>query len=389
MTPPPRPGAARAGRIVVLHLRASSGAGGGPEKTILGTAATIDRSRFDYRVAYLRRTDQDIAPIREQAARSGANLSEISGRAVFDLGQVRAVAALVRSLRADILHAHDPKTDLLALMLAPFFPGLRRVTTLHGWVAHQGSAKSALYVRLDKLALPGFHAVIAVSRAIAAEARRYRAKNILLLHNAIDTDWWRPENAPPPPRDPGQPFVVGFSGRLRHEKGPLIFLETARRLLAADASLRFAVAGTGPQEAEAKAMAAGSELAGKVAFHGRLDPEGMRVFYRGLDCLLSPSLTEGLPNTLLEAMAMGTPVAATAVGGVPDLVRDGENGLLRPSGDVSGLAGAVARLKADPGLARRLAENARATVERDFSFAERTKRLMALYEGLISGRRRP
>jgi glycosyltransferase involved in cell wall biosynthesis len=74
---------------------------------------------------------------------------------------------------------------------------------------------------------------------------------------------------------------------------------------------------------------------------------------------------------------------------VPDLVRDGENGLLRPSGDVSGLAGAVARLKADPGLARRLAENARATVERDFSFAERTKRLMALYEGLISGRRRP
>ncbi len=377
------------GRIVVLHLRASSGGGGGPEKTIFNTVAAIDPRRVDYHVAYLRKNGQDLDPTRDLARKVGASFHEFSGRAVFDLGQARALAALIRTLKADILHAHDPKTDLLALGLAPFFPRLRRVTTLHGWVAHQGSAKSALYVRLDKLALPAFHAVIAVSRAIAAEARRYRAKNIVLMHNAVDTVWWRRENAPPARRDPSRPFVVGFSGRLRHEKGPLIFLATAKRLLAADPSIRFAMAGTGPQEADARRMAADPGLAGKVAFYGRLDAEAMRGYYAGLDCLLSPSLTEGLPNTLLEAMAMETPVVATSVGGVSDLVRDGENGLLRPSGDVEGLAAAVARLKDEPGLARRLAENGKATVERDFSFAERTKKLMALYEELATGRGRP
>ncbi len=375
-------GASVRDKVVVLHARASAGGGGGPEKTIFNTAAVIDASRFAYHVAYLRKLHENLAPVVTLAARSGAGFFELPGRAVFDFGQWSALAGLIRALRVDILHSHDPKTDFMSLALAPAFPRLRRVTTLHGWVARPESMKSAAYVRLNKLILPSFHAVIAVSRPIAAVARRHGARDVHLVHNAVDPVWWRRENVILPPDDSGRPFTVGFVGRLSHEKGPLVFLDVARRLLATDASVRFVMVGTGPLAEDVRRMAAAPGLAGKVTSYGHIGPEELRTLYAGIDCLLSPSLTEGLPNTLLEALAMGTPVVATDVGGVSDLVRDNETGLLRASGDVSGLAGAVLRIKNEPGLAGRLAGCGRAVVEGRFSFAERSRHLMAIYERL-------
>ena len=382
----------RPDRLVVVHLRASSGSGGGPEKTIFNTASRIDRDRFDYLAVYLHKHGEDCSGIKALAASHGAQLVLLPGRSVADVGQLAALIRLVRDRGVQILHGHEPKSDLLIRLLGVGFPRLRRVTTLHGFVTRPGSRKSAFYVGLDKRLLPSFHAVVAVSGPLARLARDFGAQNVHLLHNAVDADFWSRQAAAKAPLPPAladlrptagaAPFTVGYIGRLSPEKGILDFLHVARRLLDAAPDLRFAVAGDGPQAEEAKTLAAALGLAGTTRFFGQISPEAARALHTRLSCLLSPAHTEGLPNHLLEAMAMGTPVVATDVGGVAELVTDGATGLLRPAGDLEGLARAVSALARDPARGAALAAAARARVVEDFSFARRTQRLMALYESL-------
>lgn len=383
----------KSGRIVVAHLRTSSGSGGGPEKTIFNTASRIDRDRFDYLAVYLHKHGEDLSGIKALAARHGAELVTLPGRGVADAGQLAALIRLVRDRGVAILHGHEPKSDLLIRLLGVGFPRIRRVTTLHGFVVRPGSRKSAFYVGLDKRLLPSFQAVIAVSGPLAQLAKDAGAKNVQLLHNAVDADFWSERaavKAPVPdmltelwPDDGAEAFTVGYIGRLSPEKGILDFLRVARRLCDASPVLRFAVAGHGPQAGEAKALAARLDLDEQVRFLGQITPEAARTLHTRLSCLLSPSHTEGLPNHLLEAMAMGTPVVATDVGGVAELVADGATGLLRPAGDVDGMARAVLALSRDPARSAALADAARTRVAADFSFARRTARLMALYETLV------
>jgi glycosyltransferase involved in cell wall biosynthesis len=99
----------------------------------------------------------------------------------------------------------------------------------------------------------------------------------------------------------------------------------------------------------------------------------------GCDVFCLPSRMEGMPLVVLEAMAQGKPVVATAVGGTGELVVDGETGVLVPPDDVDALAGALARLLSDSELARRMGEAGRARVERDFSLAASTARVLSLY----------
>ena len=266
---------------------------------------------------------------------------------------------------------------------------MRRVTTLHGFVVRPDSRKSALLIGLDKRLLSGFHAVVAVSEPLAALARDRGARDVRLLRNAIDTDAWRREQADPAAwPDCGGPdrFTVGYVGRLSPEKAPLDFLRVAGRIAAAAPEARFVLAGQGPERDAARDLAATLGLADRVRFLGQLAPAAARDLYPRLACLLSPSLTEGLPNHLLEALAMATPVVATDVGGVGELITDGVTGLLRPARDLDGLARAVLRLRDDQGLAVRLAAQGRDRVVARFSFAERTRRLMALYDDLMAGR---
>jgi glycosyltransferase involved in cell wall biosynthesis len=102
-----------------------------------------------------------------------------------------------------------------------------------------------------------------------------------------------------------------------------------------------------------------------------------------MDVFALSSLREGLPNVVLEAMALETPVVATRVAGVPRLVHDGETGLLVEPGDLDQLAGALARLLADAALRARLARAGRRTVEAGYSFAARMDKVRALYDGLL------
>jgi glycosyltransferase involved in cell wall biosynthesis len=122
------------------------------------------------------------------------------------------------------------------------------------------------------------------------------------------------------------------------------------------------VAGDGPDLAHIRHVSSGRGLDGRVRFVGPLGRDDVLALFRAADASILSSSWENFPHTVVEALAVGTPVVATAVGGVPELVRDGENGLLVPAGDAEALADAIRRLVDEPGLRERIAANAAASV---------------------------
>ena len=190
----------------------------------------------------------------------------------------------------------------------------------------------------------------------------------------------------PRPASPGG-VTFGFAARLEHLKGPLILIEAFASVCGkfADTSLRIAGIGSEQQRAVARAGAAG--VADRCDFLGAYtDAEEKSVFMRGLDVFVLPSLTEGTPNCIVEAMSCGLPVIASAVGGVGDMLTP-ETGLLVPPGEPAALADAMSRLAADRPLRERMGRAARARYEEVFSPRAVLPLMLNTYRRLASGGR--
>jgi len=370
-------------RVNVLHIRMTSGRGGGPEKTLLKSGRLIDSRRFGYTVGYLRRHDGDISAVMDLGRGAGLDYREFPGRLFIDLGQLRAIRRCIRETGAHILHCHDPKTDVYGLVLKRLCPDLRLVGTMHGWM-WRTSLRRVFSNRLDLWALSAFDVTIAVSDAVRRIAERHGLRNVRVIHNAIDTDEWdteSPGDRMADLRDPGT-FLIGFVGRLSSEKCPLDFISVAEAVAARDKTCRFVVVGEGPDRSAAQELALSRGLGGTVRFTGLIEPSEMISLYRDLDLLLLTSRTEGLPNTVLEALAMQVPVVATDVGGVGEIVVHGSSGLLAAQGDIEALANHVMAVKDDPGLADRLKKGGRKVVEQRFSFRSRMRQIEETYHHL-------
>lgn len=178
-----------------------------------------------------------------------------------------------------------------------------------------------------------------------------------------------PNPAPPvpslPPRDDlrarlveGSAFLLAFAGRLTAQKD----VDVALQAVAAVPAVTFALLGDGPERTTLEARAGVLGLDTRVRFLGGGDREGVLRLFRAADASVLSSAWENFPHTVVESLAVGTPVVATAVGGVPEVVRDGENGLLVPPRDPQALAAAIRRLVDDPALRARLAAAAAPSV---------------------------
>ena len=177
-------------------------------------------------------------------------------------------------------------------------------------------------------------------------------------------------------------FVVGFSGRLSEEKAPLACIAIAQRLIEAE-DVRFVMTGGGPMEAQVRAAIGAFRPEGKIQFQG-IVPD-VRDWLACYDVLILPSEFDGRPTVVLEALAMGIPVVASAVGGVPDLVRDGETGFLCKPGDYTAFADAIVRLRSDPALRMRMGEAARAYAERALRLERMADAYATVFDTLLSG----
>lgn len=203
--------------------------------------------------------------------------------------------------------------------------------------------------------------VIAVSRELAGLARRTWADGeIKVIPNGVDTLRFHPLNGD---REPG-PLRLVLLSRLVHIKGIDVLLRALQgmprpRLEAC----RVDVYGTGPEQRALEQAAASLVPSGRVSFHGVIRPEAVPAVLRKADMFVLPSRREGLPISLLEAMATGLPAVASSVGEVPEVIRDGENGLLVPADDTPALRNALLTLMDDRQLRTRMGTAARRTAE--------------------------
>jgi glycosyltransferase involved in cell wall biosynthesis len=383
---PPAADAPRRRPAVVLDARVVRGSGGGPDKTILNSPRFLEPAGYRNLCVYLRPPgDPGFERLRRQAAARRAPLFEIDDRGPLDAGVVPRLLNLCRRERVRVWHGHDYKTNALGLLLSRFWP-MRLITTVHGWVHH--TARTPLYYWIDRLSLRRYEKVVCVSADLYDECLRagVPAGRCELIENGIDLDdyarrWGVAEAKRRLGLDPDR-LLVGAAGRLSPEKGFDLLIRCVDRLLRDGRDVDLVVVGEGDQRGELEALIARVGRGDRIRLLGyRSD---LPDWFEAMDVFALSSLREGLPNVVLEAMALETPVVATRVAGVPRLVCDGENGLLVEPNARDELTAALARLLADPALRARLARAGRRTVEAGYSFAARMDKVRALYDGLLA-----
>ncbi len=373
--------------IRVLELRSVRGTGGGPEKTILRGAARADPRRFEVTVCYVRDDRDSVFHINERAAVLGVDYVEVRERHSLDPAVWPALRRLVRSRGIDIVHAHDYKTDLLALGLR-WSEGVTPLATVHGWFGT--SWREAFYYAVDKRLIAAFPRAVAVSEPIrdalvAAGARRDRVSVILngIDHRAFRRDLARRDAIRSSLGVGLRDVVIGSVGRLAKQKRFDLLMDAVVQLRDRHPDLRLLIAGEGELRSELDAHARRVGLDPGVLLGQRGDVVDL---HHAFDLFVQSSDDEGTANTVLEAMALETPIVATSVGGTAAMVRDGVDGLLVEAGDATRLAGAIDEALDRPAARAERTRSARSRVEGPLSFDARMDAVEAIYEELATSR---
>lgn len=227
-------------------------------------------------------------------------------------------------------------------------------------------------------------AVHCVSDAIRREATQYGldVAKATVIHPAVDPASFRP--AERGPRSPGAPFRVITTGEIMWRKGLEYALLAVRRLRDRGAPIRFDIIGDGPEMQRLLFTIHDLGLETCVVRHGRLKPSDVAARLAEADAFLLTSLSEGIANAALEAMACGLPVVTTEVGGMAEAITDGVEGFLVPPRDDEATAAALQRLWQDPELRCRMGAAARRRIETDFDLRDQINAFAALFRSAVS-----
>jgi glycosyltransferase involved in cell wall biosynthesis len=384
-------------RAVLQVVNGLSPVGGA--ETIAVTLALRASSGWEPHVLCLRDASPETPSTLEAALASGGiPVHHLAMDGLRDLGTGIALARLLRRIRVQVIHAHNRPSDAWAMLWSALAGTRVRLYTRHLTYTDVSDAMRRRY----RYAARAAHAVVAVSSAVAGHLireERTPEHRVVTIRNGIDLarfDVRRGET-----RGPGEAlrlawgispdlFLVGTLSRLTSQKGLDLFLEVAARLLAEEDRVRFAVVGQGEARADLEARARSLGIAERVVFPGHQHaPSAFAAF----DLFLTTSRYEGLPLTLLEAMASGLPVVAPRIGAFPEVVEDGVTGLLPAPPewlptvvdlDPTPFVQATLRLLRNPTLRARLGEAGRKRVGETFGLDAMVARYEALYERILN-----
>lgn len=355
---------------------------GGPESQMLGLIGHLPAS---YRSAMLSFPERGrCRPLLEAAKVLGAEAIELEHNSPHYHASAREIAAHLKRLDADVLLCHGYKPDILGLFAARRV-GVPVVSVSHGWTS--ATFKVRVNEVIDRVCLQGMDRVVCVSKCQATRVHRagISARKIVVIPNAIDASKYGlrdpavrsqllslfPTSNPPT-------LLVGAAGRLSPEKGYGVLVEAAAAVIRDAPNVGFLHFGDGPLRGEIAERIAALGLTDRFILAGFRND--LPRVYPALDLFALPSFTEGLPVVVLEAFASSVPVVATAVGGTPEVVRDGENGLLVPSGNRKALAAAIMSCLAVDRQA--MGERGRDWVLERFTFATQAECYQRVFDGL-------
>lgn len=297
------------------------------------------------------------------------------------------VYRLLRELRPAVVHTRN--LGAMEFQLPAWAAGVPlRIHSEHGWDVNDVNGVSRVNQRLRRLYGAGVHHFVALSKALEdylVGPVGFAPARVQRICNGVDTRRFAPTADVPAvwPFRRGEHLVIGSVGRMQAIKDPLNLVEAflaLRRLCPHEwPRLRLAMLGGGPLLEAARERLTEGGAAEQVWLPG--DRSDVAALLPQVDIFALPSLAEGISNTLLEAMACGCAPVATAVGGNPELVSDGVNGLLVDAADAAALAAALASLVRDPARRLALADASRQRVCAEFDLAGMTARYAALYAG--------
>lgn len=366
--------------MTVLHLISSSGFFGA-EKVVLTLARNGHAVGMRSIIGVIE--DQRTGPsaLAGRARKEGLPVATFPSAGRWDVNVPGRVAGFLKENAVNILHTHNYKSDLIGLWAARQ-AGVPVMATAHGFTGM--NAKVSFYERLDRWVLARmFDRVVVVTEqmlpSMPSEKRR-------VIPNGLDTQrlaetsgrretvrssWGLSPSA----------VLAGTVGRLSPEKNQAALVRAVAHLREKGVPVKAVIVGEGPCRTEIEAEIAQYQLGAEVILTGLRDD--VDDLYAAMDIFVLPSLTEGVPLTILEAQAAGVPVAASSVGGVPEIIGDGETGLLFDPGDDAGLVTAMERLIADKPLRARLAAEGQTRVREKFSLEKMRESYRTVYEELL------
>jgi len=357
---------------------------GGTRRHLRDLVLGLDRHRFRLTVIASAGRDADFSRDIDLFRMAGVAVHLLPmKRRIAPIADVVALARLirlVRRLRPDIIHAHSSKAGLLARLAACAAGGVPAVYTPHAFAFLSDSPWLGLYLACERWASRWTGRLIAVSReeyvraCDGARGLGLPADRVRLIPNGIEAGV-----LPPIPERPHP--LIGFVGRICRQKGPDLFLDVARRIRDARPDVRFLMVGDGPWPGWVSRRLKRTGLDACTLLRTARDEIEVAGHLTDLDALVMPSRWEGLPYTLLEAMAAGVPVVAAEAGGIADVIATEESGMLAPVGDVAGLAARALALVNDRQLAGRIRAGARARME-GYTLRQMVARVAAVYEEL-------
>jgi glycosyltransferase involved in cell wall biosynthesis len=374
--------------VRVLQLTSSLGFYGA-EQVIMTLLKALDRESFHVSLGALEKKKSSSTAIVSAATAAGIEAFSLPCRGWLDWDAVQGLKSLIEKESIDILHCHEPKSRLYGAVVSKM-TRIPIVATHHLWTGQD--LRTRLVESIDAAVLHGCDKVVGVSNSVAESMRRVlvSSSRIEVIPNGIDLSGFRDDlKGDDVRRSLGIPHgapVIGAVGRLDTQKGHDRLIEAAGKVIDAGQDAFYVILGEGIERPRLEALVRDHGLSSRVLLPGyRSD---VRSCLAMMDIFVMPSRREGTPMALLEAMAMKKPVVATAVGGVPDVLTDGVDGIVLPeNGD--GLSDALLKLLRDPAFASQIARTGRRRVENEFSSLRMARRYEELYRRCLTLRGQP
>lgn len=384
--------------IKVLHLipTVEDGKGlGGAEKLLLFMLEKIDKKKFEFIVAYhlpARLKEEDRTKVEEEFEKRGAKVELFKTSGKFDLTAVKKLSHMIKEENVDIVHSHQPRVDFLGA-IASKITKTPMVITRHLPISDSyiGQGKIKIYQFVDSLMTMRLaDKICAVSKEIAVDLidkEDVPKDKIVVVYNGIDCDKFREKLLEGVIRKEfnlnREIPLVGIIARLNRQKSHQYFLEAAFEVLKKIPETKFLIVGDGPLRKDHEKLAIKLGIESKVIFTGyRTD---IAQIISELDIVVLSSLAEGLPVVILEAMAMGKPVVSFKVGGVSEVIEDGNTGILAEPKDTMALAKGIVMILKDKEKADKMGRLGEETIKKTFSLETMIKKYEEIYYSLYKG----
>jgi len=367
--------------VKILHLICSNGLYGA-ENVLLNLGRSLKKEGHRSYVVCLKDLSRAEPEIYLESQKQELPGKVVNCRRRFDLKVPGELKNFINQEKIDLIHSHGYKSNFYGLMTAKMSK-VPILATVHGWTGE--TDKLRLYENLDKWVVKMMDHLIAVSPMICNELRSLglNTARVTFIPNGIDVERFDPKKVNADVRKEfgiEDSFVIGSVGRISNEKGHIYLIKAFEKIQSKIPGARLMIIGDGPLLGELKEYARKHLIANKVIFTGIR--EDLPSLYRAMDVFVLPSLKEGIPMALLEAMAMEIPVIATDVGGIPYVVSPDQDGILIPPVDPDILAEKISSFLQDEPLRFEIGKKARSKIIERFSLNPLYQSYLKVYQNV-------